>query len=177
MRRPKIDRPKVRPPGWRPMTRPDALTSCHVRNDWDYEAFQRYILAAAAGVPGVHTQADIARIAGIPSASLLSKWFRGREQPSDASLRKIKEGFARHGVAVSLRDMAHLAGRTLEDEPGPDIAPPFVEVDPYVARVATVLDPEQGLTDEERGTVRAMLDLILPPLERLMRSRRRTRSA
>jgi hypothetical protein len=150
--------------------------SFRVRNDWAHEAFRDYILAAAAGVPGVHTQADIARIAGLPSASLLSKWFRGLEQPSDASLRKIKEGFARHGVAVSLRDMAQLAGRTLEDEPGPEVAPPFVKVDPDVARVAAVLAPDSGLTDEERGTIRAMVDLIVTPLERQMR-RRRHRSA
>ena len=93
------------------------------------------------------------------------------EQPSDASLRKIRDGFAKHGVNVSLRDMAQLTGRALEDEPGPDVVP-LTKVDPYVARLAAVLAAKE-LTDEERGTVRSMLDLILPPLEGLIRSRRR----
>lgn len=162
--------------------RPDRLADCHgltsfpVGNtDWQWEEFRDYILAAAAHVPGVRRQADIVRILELPNGAALSKWLRGVEQPSDASLRKIRDGFAKHGVNVSLRDMAQLTGRALEDEPGAKVVP-LVEVDPHVARVAAVLAAKE-LTDEERGTVRSMLDLILPQLERLMRSRRRHRSA
>jgi hypothetical protein len=55
-----------------------------------------------------------------------------------------------------------------------EVEPLLVEVDPYVARLDAVLAAKE-LTDEERGTVRAMLDLILPPLEGQVRSRRRRR--
>src|SRR5438552_8841175 len=83
------------------------LVSFHVRNGWDHEAFRDYILRAAANVPGTDRQADIARIVVI-IPSLLSKWFRGLEQPSDASLRKVKSRFAAHGVTVRLDDLARL---------------------------------------------------------------------
>jgi transcriptional regulator with XRE-family HTH domain len=173
MGHPSADRLRTRPMD-RPQGRLDrryALTSFRVGNDWDYEAFRDYVLAAAAQVPGVTTLADINRITGIGQSSL-SKWFNGREQPSDKNLRLLQAGFAEHGVQVNLRDLAQLAGRLTYDD-GAEIAAPVVTFgDPLAREIDQMLADESPLAVEDKDAIRALLDRLIDPYRRRMRRRR-----
>jgi transcriptional regulator with XRE-family HTH domain len=138
-----------------------------VGNSWDHEAFRDYVIVAAANLPNVKTQADIARVAGIVP-SLLSKWFRGLEQPNFTSLEKLATG-----LQVPLRDLIALSGRLPEGEVGErPVPPPPILVNPLALELDRMLDDESPLSDEDRHAIRTIVDRVIAPYRRQMRRRR-----
>jgi transcriptional regulator with XRE-family HTH domain len=138
-----------------------------VGNGWDANGFKQYILAAAANLPAVETQADIARVTGV-TPSLLSKWFRGVEQPSLPSLRRVAEG-----LRVPLVDLIRLSGRAddldLDERPMP---PAPVLSDPLARLIDQMLDVESPLSQADRDYIRTVVERVVEPYRRAMRRRR-----
>jgi transcriptional regulator with XRE-family HTH domain len=158
--------PTTRPPRARLRDAND-LELFRVGNSWDHRAFRDYVITAAANLPNVKTQADIARVAGIVP-SLLSKWFRGLEQPNIASLDKLATG-----LQVPLRDLVALSGRLPESEVGErPTPPPPILVHPLARDLDAILSPSSPVPAEDRAALETVLDRMIDPYRRLIRRRR-----
>jgi transcriptional regulator with XRE-family HTH domain len=138
-----------------------------VRNtDWDYEAFKTYVVTAAANLPGVQSQADIARAIGV-GASLLSKWFRGDEKPSLDSLEKIERL-----PGAKLDDLLKLTGRRSSD--GQPTVPPVAmrPVHALARELDAMLDEGSPIALADKEVLVTLVDRVVDPYRRTMRRRR-----
>lgn len=148
-------------------TRRRALRSFRVSNGWDYAAFGNYIRRAAANL-GLERPADISRATGV-TPSLLSKWFRGMERPSMASLHKVAEG-----LRVPLVDLIVLTGRASEadlDTATPQLPPTF-DAHPLAVELNRMLADDSPLSAEQRGRLELVVDHSMDPYRGLLKRRR-----
>lgn len=148
-----------------PKQRGDAVTLVRVSTTWDHERFREYILSAvsATGKPAENT-ADIARHVDV-SRPVVSRWFRGLEQPSMANLRKVAAK-----LEVPLADLIELAGHggadvgaaemTVSDDPSSH---------PILAELHLMLRPGSPVPPAEQQTIEAMLERIVAPSRHWMR--------
>lgn len=132
---------------------------------WDHEEFRTYVVDAAANLPGVTSQADIARAVDI-GPSLLSKWFRGEETPSLDSLKKLA------GLpGATLDDLLKLTGRV----PGHGATPAAEQlrpVHPLARELDDMLDEQSPVAVEDREVLATLVGRIMDPYRRTMRRRR-----
>lgn len=143
------------------------LRSFRVSNSWDHGGFSDYIRRAAAN-RGLERPADISRATGV-TPSLLSKWFRGMERPSMASLHKVAEG-----LRVPLVDLIVLTGRASEEDldtetPQP---PPTFDAHPLAIELGRMLGDASPLNAEQRERLFIVVDHSMDPYRGLMKRRR-----
>jgi transcriptional regulator with XRE-family HTH domain len=137
-----------------------------VRNtEWDPGEFKTYVVNAAANLPGVTSQADIARAANV-GASLLSKWFRGEETPSLDSLTKLATL-----PGAKLNDLLRLTGRVDDDGAAP-LVTTMRPVHPRARELDDMLAVESPLAVAEREVLETLVDRVMDPYRRTMRRRR-----
>lgn len=131
---------------------------------WDYEAFKAYVVNAAANLPGVTSQAGIARAVGV-GPSLLSKWFRGEETPSLDSLQKIAQL-----PGANLDDLLKLTGR----KQGEPVGAPAVmrAMHPLARELDDMLDADSPIAVADKEVLVTLVDRIVEPYRRTMRRRR-----
>lgn len=104
-----------------------------------------------------------ARAAGI-SPSAVSRWVNGRERPSPTALQKI----APH-IGTTPRELFAIAYPELSG----DAAPEPAATEPVLAELAAMLDPGSPLSDEDRETIRTLVDRVIDSWRKQMRGRRR----
>jgi transcriptional regulator with XRE-family HTH domain len=150
----------------------DALESLLVSNSvegWKFEAFRDEVLdyAKAAGIIG---RPAIAVAAGV-GPDMISKWFRGVGRPSDGSLRKLADAidapYPRLMWLAGLDPENRLGGADvvqIEDRP---------KTHPLVAELAGMLSPRSPLGDEDRSDLERLIELVIAPRRRQMRTRRK----
>lgn len=132
---------------------------------WDHEAFKAYVVAAAANLNDVTSQADIARAIDI-APSLLSKWFRGTEVPSLDSQKKIVAKLP----GTTLDDLLRLTGRIDGGEP-----PTLTAVraaHPLARELDDMLADTSPIVDTDREVLVTLVDRVIDPYRRVMRRRR-----
>jgi transcriptional regulator with XRE-family HTH domain len=145
----------------------DSYRVRHSEGDgWDREGFRDYILSAAAR-QGMRLPAEIARACDV-TASQLSKWLRGIEQPSVASLKRIAGG-----LNVPRRDLYALAGRFSEEDLELTGTPELPTLANALAReIDAMLSEDSPLTEERRESLRTVVDAVLVSYRGDMRRRR-----
>lgn len=146
----------------------------HVRDGWDHAAFRDHIERSAARLPGVNRQADIARVLDV-TPSLLSKWFRGQEQPSLASLVKVRDGFIANGVQADLNDLLRLTGRLPhngDDTTAPGPAPAPAHLHPIAREINTMLAEDSPMPVDKRDELERFLTQVVKTYRPEMRRRR-----
>lgn len=145
----------------------NALSSVLVGTTWDHDAFRDYVIDRAKILGIADSTATLSRETKIPH-SMLSKWFRGEDRPSPASIRKLAAALVvedAEGRRVSpATDLLVLAGYTHAHEVGmadPPSAPAGVEQHPLVRELGKMLSPDSHLSAEDRDLLAAMVDKIL----------------
>lgn len=126
-------------------------------NDWDFTAFRKYVVGHARQSGIAAGQADLARATGL-SETLLSKWFRGKTQPTVASLRRIAATIAGTDVQVMMVMTGHLQGEAAANI---EVAVPR-QSHPLVYELDDVL-ADESLPDKDRDEVASLVDRILAP--------------
>lgn len=152
---------------------PDGLELLLVRNTsggWDHEAFRDAVLsyATAAGIAG---RSAIAAAADV-GTDMLSKWFRGVNQPSDTSVRKLADA-----IEAPYARLLWLAGLDPDNRFGgggePAAALTQAEARPIVAELAAMLSPRSPLTDEDRTELEAAVSRAMDRDRQKMKARRK----
>lgn len=136
-------------------------------NSWDHEQFKAYVLNIAAN-SGVDKTADLARKSGI-KPGMISKWFRGVEQPSVGSLQRLAGS-----LNAPLVDLLVLAGRAGRDELSLDAAPsvPDVVGHPLAREIHKMLADDSPIPPEDRTVLETVIDRVIEPYRKTMRRRR-----
>lgn len=140
-----VGRHRLNPPSPRPPGRPPTPAAS---TNWDPGHLQRYVMAAAANIPGLDRYADVAKAAGI-DPSTLSKWWRGM-RPTPDSLDRLTN-------ALCLTDSGRAGLYTVCGYTAPAGRSP----DPLAARIAALIAPDNPLSAE----VRLMLAAAIAPYE------------
>ncbi len=125
---------------------------------WDHLKFRDRVLSAAKDL-GLFTMADIERASDKAiTHGMLSKWFRGVEQPSSGKLRPLSTT-----LGIPLPELLILAGRAESAElDGTHLAAagPAVLHTRQAIRVDRLLGPTSALSDQDRATFEALVDAI-----------------
>lgn len=142
-----------------------AATILHVSNLWDHEVFREYVISHAKRAKVATSQAGLARATGIDE-SVLSRWFRGVEQPSLTNLRRLAEGVP----GTSVKDLAVLAGRASTDELGMESGPVApVTAHRHAARIDELLADDSPLPADEKQFLDQTLSRLLERYDNIRR--------
>lgn len=103
---------------------------------------------------------------------MLSKWFRGVNQPSDTSVRKLADA-----IEAPYARLLWLAGLDPDNRFGgggePAAALTQAEARPIVAELAAMLSPRSPLTDEDRTELEAAVSRAMDRDRQKMKARRK----
>ncbi|MEV0608084.1 helix-turn-helix transcriptional regulator [Polymorphospora rubra] len=149
----------------------NGLGFLYVSTTWGPEAaaqFRAYVLQSAANTrPDIQTVADLSRATDI-KPGVLSKWFRGVEQPSVRLLEAIAPI-----IGAPLSDLLVLTGRVRPEALGLEAAPvpPGIIGHPLAREIDTLLGDDSHLSQADRS---AMADFLARWLEPYRRPARRT---
>lgn len=155
------------------------LSSVLVGTTWNHDEFRDHVIVRAKRLGIADSTATLSRATKIPHG-MLSKWFRGEDRPSPASIRKLATALIvedEEGRRVSpVAELLVIAGYAQTHEVGMTEAPtPPAGADPHplVRELAQMLSPESHLSDDDRTLLAAMVDKILAGYRRPT-GRRRT---
>jgi transcriptional regulator with XRE-family HTH domain len=147
---------------------------------WDHEAFRSFVIARAKNLGIAESTASLARAASL-THSQLSKWFRGQERPTPASLKKLAPAIALPGERAEGRtpytELLVLTGHLQQHEAGmaePPSPPPVVRRDPTVVELEQLLSEDSKLSEEEQDVLRGLVDRVLAGWRPQRNGRRRT---
>lgn len=150
----------------------NGLGSYRVSTEWGPDAgasLRAYVLSHAANAStDIKTVADLSRAAGI-KPSVLSKWFRGIEQPAVQSLERLAPV-----IKAPLTELLVLAARVSADDLGLDSHPEPAELlgHPLARELDSLLAEDSPLTVEDRQSITGFLDQYLRSYRRPARRRR-----
>jgi transcriptional regulator with XRE-family HTH domain len=131
------------------------------------EAFGRYLAEFVARSGRFRDRTSLGRAAGVDPSSM-SRYIRGEQRPDLKTLRKL--------APIMGATTNELIAIAYPEDTG-EVEPLLVEVDPLVSELAAMLAADSPLSVQERETVRTLVDRVIDPHRRQMRSRRRHRSA
>lgn len=127
----------------------------------EFGTFLASFISRSGRFPDATTFARTAEI----SPSAVSRWINGKDRPSAANLQKIAPLIGKTPTELfAIAYPEEAAGGDTE----PDVG------DPLIDELTGMLDPDSPLPDAERETLRTLVDRVIEPHRRHMRSRRRS---
>lgn len=155
----------------------NGLSSVPVGTTWDHDGFRDYVIKRAKLLGIATSTADLSRATKVPHG-MLSKWFRGEDRPSPASIRKLAAALViedNEGRRIApTTDLLVIAGYAQAHEVGMTDAPTVpdgVEPHPVVREMGQMLSPESHLSDDDRTLLATMADKLMDGFRRPSRRR------
>jgi len=133
---------------------------------WDYERFQDFVVNHAVNQGIVGRQA-LAERAGI-KVGMLSKYYSGQERPSIGTLEKIHAA-----IHCDWNELLVAAGRASANVTAKPTIPPLT-LHPRAQEINTMLIDASPLSPKDREYIESMIDRLIDPYRRQMRTRRKT---
>lgn len=132
----------------------------HVSNGvWDHDAFRDYVVSRARRAGVATRNSELAAATGIDQG-VISRWFRGKEQPSVANLKKLAAGIP----GVSVPELMIVAGRASAEELGV-ATPQAVAAHRLAQTVDRLLGEDSPLSDSERDILATLIDRVVSPYQ------------
>jgi transcriptional regulator with XRE-family HTH domain len=129
--------------------------------------FGYFLMSKMAAHEPPLSQAELARQVGIGQATI-SRWIFKEQRPEPGKLRLLAPV-----LGVSYSELLTIAGH---GEPATEISEALTglrpDIDPLAAELSAMLNESSPLKDTDRALLRAMIDRLIDPYRRTMRTRR-----
>ena len=116
---------------------------------------------------------DFAAAAGIKSSSSISRYVNGGIIPKVATLEQMAPALRMSARALIARAYP-VTGSTIDGEPEPAATPAPPAFHPLALELDRLLRPESRVPDDKRASLTALVDSLIDPYRRYLRSGRKT---